>query len=716
MPEPIQPVFGLIPLAAGVAAAAGAIASRRRTRSSEHSTSRASLAWSLVFALLLLVMAGLTIAGLFGAGVRALVGYTVLTMVFSYLSLKRDDLARVCKRLLDRTPLSRRTWRVVGYVLAMLVVVALGVLALEVPYSDTAFSIAPRYAVVEGGIVALALLALLALSQGTGVGPALGVGALFAIGVAQFYVRVFKSAAILPGDLFALGTAAAVSGGYSYVFDDGVVLGLLIAELAVCVLSMLRPARHEHRLRSVLCHLGAAAVSAAALAALVTVPDYQALYGVVTNQLYWYSMDYYQQQGFLTTFVMVAQKMPIPVPDGYTEQGAQDIESSYAAAYDQQQTADDTAAQEQFSQKRPSVVVVMNETFSDLSVYQGLAEETGYAGPTYFKDGLTDALAKGPLTVSVVGGGTCNTEFEFLTGTSMAYVGEGKYPYSIYDLSSAPSMVRQFRDLGYQTTAIHPNWPSNWNRNKIYPELGFDRFLSYDDGTFDGDEWYHNGISDAATYQHVLDTLKSSEEPQFVFDVTMQNHGGYDKNNIPAEDLPGYHASRLDDGQNAKLNEYLACINKSDQALADFVQQLRELDRPVVLVFFGDHQPSISPDIDDAYYPGEEDAMAHAQRQRQTVYAVWANYDVAGRDQASSQEQTSVNLLSSQVLRDIGAPLDGYEKAKLVADEGIQAMNPVGYLGRDGVWYDPDADGPYAQTFRDLAQVTYLEFGSKVRH
>lgn len=715
MPEPLQPALGLIPLAAAAAVVLLSLWRRRHTKGEEGGVCRSDLAWSWVFAALLAVMGGLTIAGLFGAGVLALVAYSLATFALAVVSLNRGRVARRVEAQLGRTRLPQWGREALVDLVVMLVATALGMLALEMPYSDSYLVMAPRFAVVEGGIVGLALLALLLLSQGTGVGPSLGVGALFAIGTAQFYVREFKNAAILPGDLFALGTAAAVSGGYSYVFSDSVVLALVVAEADVCLLSLLQPPRRTHRARSVLGHLLGSAASVAGLVALVTIPNYQAMYGVQTNRLYWYSMDCYQEQGFLTSFVMVAQNMPIQVPDGYTEEGARETEASYAETFDEKHASNDAAAQEQFSSERPSVVVVMNETFSDLSLYESLASEIGYAGPTYFRQGLTDALAKGELTVSVVGGGTCNTEFEFLTATSLAYVGDGKYPYSIYDLSGAPSIVHQFKELGYRTTAIHPNWPTNWKRNTVYPALGFDQFLSYDDGTFDGDEWYHNGISDEATYDHVLDLLRESDEPQFIFDVTMQNHGGYDKHNIPAEDLPGYRASKLTYEQNGMLNEYLACINKSDQALEKFIGELRELDRPVVLVFYGDHQPSIAPDIDDAYYPDEEDTMAHAQRQRKTCYAIWANYDVSGRDQESSSVTTSVDLLSSLALEQMGAPLTDYEKAKLAAHDDIQAMNTTGYLGADGLWYELEADGPYAQTFRDLAQVTYLEFGSKVR-
>ena len=81
------------------------------------------------------------------------------------------------------------------------------------------------------------------------------------------------------------------------------------------------------------------------------------------------------------------------------------------------------------------------------------------------------------LYVSAFGGGTCNTEFEYLTGNSMAFLGTGTYPYTIYDLTRTETLSQQFKDLGYDTTAIHPNHGTNWNRENVYSAFGFDNFL-----------------------------------------------------------------------------------------------------------------------------------------------------------------------------------------------------------------------------------------------
>lgn len=539
-----------------------------------------------------------------------------------------------------------------------------------------------------------------------------GVGLCFVIGLAQFFVASFKSAAILPNDLFVLGTAAAVSGGYTYAVGGGVVLGLACLLLACAAGALVVPTPAAARGRRVAANLGCAAALLALLVAGVTVPSYFDDLGV--EMKYWYSLDYYRRQGFITSFVAVAQDLPIDVPDGYDKDSAARLEADYVELYDEGAgaTAERAAAEEQFEQERPSVVCIMNESFADLSALGG--ESWGYSGPS-FVNSVDDALAHGDLAVSVLGGGTCNTEFEFLTGVSLAYIGDGKYPYSLYDLSSAPSIARQFSELGYQTTAMHPNYATNWNRDRVYEALGFDTFLSIDD--FAGAETYHSGVSDEETYDKCLELLENGDDPQFIFNVTMQNHSGYDTGLLPSNIQTNY---LIDGTYDPEVNEYLALIEQSDQALEEFIGKLQNLDRPVVVVFFGDHQPFFPSDFNDAWYQNEDEAT-HSERLYHTSYVIWANYDVAGREQTSSTEDISTNFLGAEVMNLIGAPLSDYQKAQLSLRESMPAINIIGYQDSSGSWYltgtDTSGEGgslsdalaAASKAREDLAKMQYLK-------
>lgn len=662
-----------------------------RLRRGQGRTRRPSLAWWAVFVAIQAALCVWSLRGLVRAPMATLALEALVALASGSLALGREGVLEG----LDQAFGSRGGHA--GLTAALLVTASLlADFALEVPFNDwiggqAPFALIPFSMLLEVGLVLLASLALYFLGQGHGALPALVVPVAYLIGLAEYFVQIFKSAAILPSDVLSVGTAAAVSGGYDYTLLDAPVKGLCYALLALACYALVRPGRrhgHEGRPARLALNLALALAMAGGLYAALVAPSYAGDLGLKIE--YWYSMDSYRRQGFLPSFVTVAQDLPIRRPQGYTPAGADGLERDLAASWDADALEGGASsgtqdAQAQFAQARPSIVVVQNETFSDLSDFQGL--RAGYDGPQYFKNGITDALARGDLYLSAQGGGTCNTEFSLLTGYSLAYIGAGKYPYTMYDFDKVDSVVSQLGAMGYQTTAIHPNLASNWRRNLIYAQMGFDRFLTTDNA-FQGAQEYHAGVSDAETYAQVLSILSSSDQPQFVWDVTMQNHSGYDIGNIPAEDLPGLEPQGVDDeALNAQLNEYLACIRKSDEALEDFMDQLRALDRPVILVFYGDHQPSLTAFYNDAFYGKDESPLIHVERLYHTQYVIWANYDVAGRDQASRDQTTSVSYLAAQTLDLAGASLTPYQKAQLALSQDMPVLNIFGYQDTDGVWH-----------------------------
>lgn len=570
--------------------------------------------------------------------------------------------------------------------------------------------------------------------RGAGVAALMWVFALAGLGL--YYVYSFKGTVVLPSDLLALGTAAAVAGGYNYSISAPALAGLswaVVGTMASQLLGILRlvPAQTQDirdtdapkfslksRVTRVCACVVAGCLSIAVFIGLCTVPNYTKMTGEGIN--YFYPIWTYSHYGSLLSFVMGVQDLQLVEPEGYNAKQAQTLEQTLAASYDHSQGtgAAHQAAQAQFADLTPSIVVVMDETFADLSIFDQL--HAGYTGPEYFKNTLVPAsLAAGPLAVNVLGGGTANTEFEFLSGVSMAYLGAGKYPYAIYNLDRSPSLARQLSSLGYATWAMHPNLPNNWNRKTAYQALGFDHFLSIDD--FAGAPTFHNGVSDRATFDKALELLSTADknEPQFIFDVTMQNHSNYDKGNIPQDKLTSYQPEdRSDEHENALLNEYLSCIKASDEDLNYLVDKLSQLDRPVLLVYFGDHQPNLSSTYNDAWY-SSEDTLTHAERTHQTVYSIWTNYEVAGFSRQdggqAAQVSTSANFLAAQMLQLVGAPLTDYQKAQLTLAQSMPQVNAFGALDASGTWHKlNDTQAPTAQSAKDLSWLTWLEFSSKL--
>ena len=606
-------------------------------------------------------------------------------------------------------------------------VVALGlgavfaVLALEVPSNHDIAYMYPLCLLLEIGLVYALFAGSFFLFQRTGSAPGVLAIVAFFVGIAQYFVILFKTMPISPSDLFAINTAAAVAGsGYTYTLSAFCLYGFALLACALILVTPLGELRRAadtaaaaprgahavataprpHRARRVGINLLAALLLFGGVAAHVTLVDYYNFLGI---QVYtWRPLESYYRQGFLPSFISSAQLMVPPKPADYSAEEADALVDEYAAAYDEANAdnADRAAAEKQFDEVQPTVITIMNETFSDLSIYQNMHAD--YEGPQFFKS-LDDALFRGDLYVSAYGGGTCNTEWEYLTGSSMSFLGSGLYPYMVYNQNPVPSLAEQFGELGYTTTAMHPNHASNWNRTNVYEQLGFDQFLSIDD--FEGADTLRGMVTDGATYDKILELLEENDDPQFIFDVTMQNHSGYNTGLVPAAELEHYSIDGVEDPE---VNEYLSLIQQSDEDLEKFIAELRELDRPVIVVFFGDHQPSFPSTYNDMWFT-DEDEGTHTERLWHTQYFVWANYDVAGNAQESEHIDTSTNYLGALMAEAVGAPLTNLEKAHLSLREGLPIINVIGYQGSDGAWHltGQDDDSEAASLRNDLWAMQY---------
>ncbi len=673
---------------------------------------RSGIAWGIFFCALQAFIAAWSAIGLVQQDVLSAVIVNLVLTACAGASFARPRVSGALLRLV--APEGPFPHPAIALVICLAIAGAAATLALELPSNHDLTWMYPLCLLLEFSLITAVMAGLFLLSQRHAVAPGIFGCAMFILGVAEHFVITFKSMPIQPGDLSALSTAAAVAGsGYTYTLTAFCLYGMAALALSLVACQAAGALRGTCRMagrRLVAVNVLAGILCLAGVTAHVTLIDY---YNTLGIQIYtWRPLESYYRQGFLTSFISSAQTIIPPKPKNYDADESQALLDEYAAAFDETEgaSAERDAAVEQFDSEQPTVIAIMNETFSDLSIYQNM--HCGYEGPAFF-NGISDAVARGTLYVSAFGGGTCNTEFEFLTGNSMAYLGQGVYPYTIYNLTQTENLAQQFKDLGYTTTAMHPNHKTNWNRENVYRDFGFDQFLGIED--FQGAETLRNMVTDGATYDKILELLDQNSDPQFIFDVTMQNHSGYNTGLIPYE----MRENRIIDGRyDSEINEYLDLIEESDRALEKFLGKLEDLDRKVVVVFFGDHQPSFPRDLNDAWFTGEDEA-AHEERLWQTDYVIWANYDVAGSSQRSEVRDLSVNYLGAWMMELIGAPLTDYQKAQLTAVETMPAINTAGYQDANGTWYlagrnsDEAADGgdgdDVERTRDELSRIQYLK-------
>ena len=637
-----------------------------------------------------------------------------------------------------RTHLAGLVIELLRAIVALAICTICAVVAIETPWNEGALSVSVEHILIDVTFIASVMLIAYFLGQRRGVMPAIWLVALFALGIGQAFVAEFRGAALLPTDLLALSTAAEVSAGYTYTVTDPMLTAasaLGVGLIACCLIRPATSAPSRVRIIRPIANIVLGVLCLVTLQNAFSDIDLTKDYGINTDV--WNPISSYRADGMVPHFLSMVQHMAIDMPAGYSDEVALEDEQTLASLYQDAKSDSYPYTQAQFADTKPSVVCVMNETFSDLSMLDGLG--IGYTGPAYFNS-IDDALVRGELEVSAYGGGTCNSEFEFMTGATLGYIGSAKYPYTLYDLSDVDNLVTQFADMGYDTTAIHPCAPTNWKRNIVYRAFGFDRFLSAED--FAGAPGFHSGVTDAATYESVLDRLRSNEAPQFILDVTIQNHSGYDQNNIDESLLPGYTFPFAEDDAalTSQLNEYLACINASDRDLQWFMEELRNLDRPVMLVFFGDHQPGVSGYANDALFT-EDVGAAHGARAYRTNYFVWTNYEVAGAGDMRWEDASS-STLGALAFDAIGAPLTNFQKAQLGARMYMPMINMFAYKDNEGGWHSvedatpsemassgdggdgssgDDAPTPdneswaaAAESCRLLQNVQYLEFAKRV--
>lgn len=522
-------------------------------------------------------------------------------------------------------------------------------------------------------------------------------------GIANYFVILFRSTPILPWDLLSLGTAVSVADNYTFSIDHNFALmcGWFLVLLA-CIsktgrlkLSSIEK-RLPHRLYGPIIRL--------VLLLLLAIPS-----GLYINLLFQpdladnTSLDdtlftpkyMYRTNGFFVAFLMDMRYLQVDEPSGYSVQTAKDL----LAEQTDHSSADDTPAADEL----PNVIVIMNEAFSDPSVLGDFETNIDYMpNVSALLDGAENTVS-GHLYSSVLGGNTANSEWEFLTGNSMAFLPNGSVPYQQYIHTDVSSVVDQFESLGYETYAMHPYNAGGWNRNQVYRLMHFDNMLFYND--FTDRVKLRKYVDDASDYANILRITESTDKPVFIFNVTMQNHSGY--GDSYDNFTPEVTALLKNAKTNRYLDNYLSLIQISDQAIGDLLDTLRDSDRPTVVVFFGDHQPNdyvVKPVYLENGMDIDNQTLEQQQNRQIVPFFIWANYDIPEADGLS----VSINYLSSILFDTIGLPMTSYQSFLLELYQKIPVINSVGFIDKEGnCLYLNDAQGDTKSLLDDYHILEY---------
>lgn len=235
----------------------------------------------------------------------------------------------------------------------------------------------------------------------------------------------------------------------------------------------------------------------------------------------------------------------------------------------------------------PDIIVVMSESFWD---------PTKLPGVSFSFDPMPTVrrLAVGALVSPAFGGGTCNVEFEFLTGFSNAFLPYGSLPYQQYIKRQIPSLAHALKAQGYGAIALHPFHKTFWNRDTVYPHMGFDRFDGEEEGRFVKAERRGGVASDRALSQAIMAEVDDAQRPVFLFAVSMQNHGPYAPGRYPRRIEATGSLTKPEQGM---IETFADGIFDADEGLRLLVEWAGQRKRPTVIVFFGDHLPGLGPNF-----------------------------------------------------------------------------------------------------------------------
>lgn len=506
------------------------------------------------------------------------------------------------------------------------------------------------------------------------VSRALGIQTAFCAvyGLANYFVLEFRGAPIQPWDILSIGTAASVADNYEYRLDKDALtalIGLLVLLAAEFFLraDFYGPFKSRRALKK-----EAAAGSAPKADTPERTPAKRrrviiarTALCLVTGLLCFgymkmlHNEDFVQKKlrlydklftpttiqfknGTVTAFLMELQYMSVEKPSGYNEKDAREALASYETAGTPANT--------------PNIIAVMNEAFSDPAVLGEFTTNEDYMPFVHSLLRGAEDTVSGLLNVSVKGGNTANTEFEYLTGNSMAFLPYGSIPYQQYIKNETPSMASWLSGFGYRTVAMHPYRAAGWDRNKVYPLMGFDEM--YFQEFYKDSGVIRKYVSDEADYEKIIQIYEQKEpgEPLFLFNVTMQNHSSYND----WADYDNFSPDITVDGSDSEvLSAYLSLMKLSDQATERLVDYFAKEEEDTVIVFFGDHQPTdsvVNPVLklngtSSSSLSTEEEALRY-----QVPFFIWANYDI----EEESGLNISANYLASRTLDAAGLPKPGY--------------------------------------------------------
>ena len=431
------------------------------------------------------------------------------------------------------------------------------------------------------------------------------IGAIWVIlGIANGYILLKRVTPFNAQDLKIAGDGIALINNYCNGFEV-VVIAVGAVALLIWLISMWRRG-------------GQYAGKIHHIAALIGIIVCGVLYTFVTNiaidkrvvSTYFGNIAFaYEDYGLPYCFSASLFNTGISEPNGYTKKAM--------AKIDKDGELNQTAASRS-SDELPNIIVVQLESYFDVANAEFFTTSED-ACPNLHN--LYQNYSNGYFKVPSVGAGTANTEFEVLTGMNLRYFGPGEYPYKTYSKKHpTESAATALASLGYGTHALHDNTGNFYSRANVFNNMGFDTFTSKE--FMNVLQTTENGwAKDEILTQHIMEAMDTTKQEDFVFTVSVQGHGNYPETQVienPKIKVEGIE----DEALKNKWEYYVNQVYEMDQFVGDLIKAVEERNEPSVVVFYGDHLPTMGLKAEDL----------KSRYLYNTNYVIWDNIGLQKHD------------------------------------------------------------------------------------
>lgn len=408
------------------------------------------------------------------------------------------------------------------------------------------------------------------------------IGAIWVIlGIANGYILLKRVTPFNAQDLKIAGDGIALINNYCNGFEV-VVIAVGAVALLIWLISMWRRGgQYTGKIHHI--------------AALIGIIVCGVLYTFVTNiaidkrvvSTYFGNIAFaYEDYGLPYCFSASLFNTGISEPNGYTKKAMAKIDKDGEL----NQTATSRSSDE-----LPNIIVVQLESYFDVANAEFFTTSED-ACPNLHN--LYQNYSNGYFKVPSVGAGTANTEFEVLTGMNLRYFGPGEYPYKTYSKKHpTESAATALASLGYGTHALHDNTGNFYSRANVFNNMGFDTFTSKE--FMNVLQTTENGwAKDEILTQHIMEAMDTTKQEDFVFTVSVQGHGNYPETQVienPKIKVEGIE----DEALKNKWEYYVNQVYEMDQFVGDLIKAVEERNEPSVVVFYGDHLPTMGLKAED---------------------------------------------------------------------------------------------------------------------